>query len=98
MGKQAVRSLNMQPIYPGIWKLTLGLPESATPVNLRYQPPATSRLQTIASPTDAPIALDAINGRKIGRGYVAELPLEEGEQIYGFGLQLLSFNQRDLKK
>ena len=88
----------MQMIYPGIWKMTLGEPESATPVNLRYQPPAISGLQSLTSPSEAHLALEVVTGRQTARGYVVELPLEEDEQIYGFGLQLLSFNQRDLKK
>jgi alpha-D-xyloside xylohydrolase len=88
----------MQLIYPGIWKMTLGEPESATPVNLRYQQPAISGLQSLTAPSEAPLALETVTGRQTARGYVVELPLEEDEQIYGFGLQLLSFNQRDLKK
>jgi alpha-D-xyloside xylohydrolase len=88
----------MQMIYPGIWKLTLGEPETATPVNLRYQPPALAGLQALATSGETPFDAAAVTGRKTARGYVAELPLEEDEQIYGFGLQLLSFNQRDLKK
>ena len=88
----------MQLIYPGIWKMTLGEPESATPVNLRFQQPAISGLQSLTAPSEAPLTLEEVTGRQTARGYIVELPLEEDEQIYGFGLQLLSFNQRDLKK
>lgn len=31
------------------------------------------------------------------RGVVVEIPLDNSEQLYGFGLQLGSFNQRGLK-
>jgi alpha-D-xyloside xylohydrolase len=87
----------MQPIHPGIWKMTLGDPEVATPVKLRHRPPAEA-LQQMSAPADCPIPLDAIISQKTPRGFVAELGLGEDEQIYGFGLQLLSFNQRELKK
>jgi alpha-D-xyloside xylohydrolase len=34
----------------------------------------------------------------MARGYVVELPLRPNEEIYGFGLQFLSFAQRGKKK
>jgi alpha-D-xyloside xylohydrolase len=84
--------------FAGIWKITLGEPETATPVALRHKAPQAAALATQATPADIPFELDQIHGRKTSRGYVLTLPLAVDEQLYGFGLQLLSFNQRDAKK
>lgn len=49
-------------------------------------------------PHVAAAPLPEIAGKRTARGCTVELPLRAGEQVYGFGLQLLSFNQRGKKK
>lgn len=88
----------MQQHLPGIWRLTFGEPELATPVSKRYHEPDRAGLARLPVPNEAPFTLDRITGQKITRGFVVELPLGATEQIYGLGLQLLSFNQRGMKK
>jgi len=44
-----------QEIFPGVWKLTLRQPESATPVRLRYFQPSQSAIKTLPTVTECPI-------------------------------------------
>lgn len=87
----------MEQILPGVWKLTLGDPESLTPVALRHRQPAADRLAQFPA-VECPFPADAITGAASSRGYQLSIPLSPDEQVYGLGLQLLSFNQRGLKK
>jgi len=87
----------MEQLYPGVWKLTLGNPESVTPISLRHHQPALDRLHQLPEAA-CPFPDGAIVGKGAKRGYQVSIPLGEDEQIYGFGLQLLSFNQRGAKK
>ena len=88
----------MKQIHPGVWKLTLGTPEKLTPVGQRHVEPAAGRLAKLPAAKDCPLPLDTIRGRRTSRGYLVSIPLADKEQIYGLGLQLLSFNQRGRKK
>ena len=83
---------------PGIFQLTFGKPEKLTPVMLRQTKPAAKELATLPAISAAPFALSSIRTVLSARGFRIELPLDADEQIYGLGLQLLSFNQRGLKK
>ena len=88
----------LQQVFQSVWKVTLGHPDSTTPVGLRYQSAAEKALSALDGPTSCPINEGGIIGKSTQRGYVVEIDLEQDEQVYGFGLQMLSFNQRGLKK
>jgi alpha-D-xyloside xylohydrolase len=90
--------MNTQQVFSSVWKVTLGQPDSTTPVGLRYRPADESALSALDGPASCPIADSGISGRQTGRGYILEIDLAQDEQVYGFGLQMLSFNQRGLKK
>lgn len=83
-------------IHPGVWKATLGHPEAHTPVSLRSVPPAIGALKGLSA-VAAP-QLPAPHGVVTARGCRLSIALQPGEQIYGFGLQLLSFQQRGKKR
>lgn len=85
-------------VYPGIWKVSLGVPEQFSPVKLRFRKPAEDSLRRLPSPLQCPIDTDQIRGEQTNRGYVLKIPLKADEQVYGFGLQFLSFQQRKGKK
>ena len=90
-------------IAPGIWKLTLGQPESLTPSSLLTpRPDRDERLAALPSVADCPLPFNtnapAITTAPTPRGFQLRLPLDAREQLYGLGLQLLSFNQTGLKK
>lgn len=87
-----------QPIYPGIWKLSLGQnPESFTPVNCRVMPAMESGLLELPAPYSPPLDITRIRSEQRTRGLLVELPLGD-EEVYGFGLQLKSFRQTGKKK
>lgn len=92
----AVASPVFTPVLPGIWKTTVGTPEAYTHVSVRTIPPDTDGLQRMSKVSQPPIA---VSSAKINaRGCRIALPLAPREQIFGFGLQLLSFAQRGKKK
>jgi alpha-D-xyloside xylohydrolase len=83
-------------IHPGIWRARLGQPEVHTPTAMRLVPPATEamhRLPQVPAPS-----IDGVRGAITSRGCLLSLPMESHELMYGFGLQLLSFQQRGSKK
>lgn len=95
-GQASTESPVWKQIHPGVWRATIGRPERLTPVSSRLVPPQTAAFETLPHVDAAP--LPSIAGRPTRRGCLVELPLRPGEQIYGLGLQLLSFAQRGKKK
>ncbi|MGB7266810.1 MAG: TIM-barrel domain-containing protein [Terracidiphilus sp.] len=83
-------------IHPGVWRATIGTPEHFTPVSSRLVPPQTGAFERLPQVDAAP--LSPISGKRTARGCILKLPLRPGEQIYGLGLQFLSFSQRGKKK
>ena len=83
-------------VLPGIWRATVGTPERHTPVNDRLVPPAAIKLTALGAP-EQPV-LSAAAGSVDARGAHVSLPLLQGELMYGFGLQLTSFQQRGKKR
>lgn len=86
------------PIFPGIWKMTLGEPEKLTPVSVRDTAPDEPGLRALPDAGACPIAANEVRSHTARRGYLVSLPLAGGEIVYGLGLQLLSFIQRGSKK
>lgn len=83
-------------VHPGIWRATVGTPERHTPVRDRLIAPATQRLAAL--PVAPQPELPGTLGMVGARGAFVTLPLREGELMYGFGLQLTSFQQRGKKR
>ena len=81
----------------GIWRYCFGEPEKITPVGLREFLPDDAGLARLpaASP---PFAATDIHFKTTARGCVIEIPMSDGEQIFGFGLQLKSLNQTAKKR
>ncbi|HZP03493.1 MAG TPA: TIM-barrel domain-containing protein [Terracidiphilus sp.] len=89
-------SANWKQVHPGVWKATIGTPERFSPVVGRLVPVQTEAFSKLPKVDAAP--LPALRGKRTSRGCIAELPLRPNEQIFGMGLQLLSFAQRGKKK
>jgi alpha-D-xyloside xylohydrolase len=89
-------SLEWTKIHAGIWKARLGVPETNTPVSMRLVPVAVQSLHTLPHVVDPPI--ESLRGEITSRGCQFSLPVEAGELMYGFGLQLLSVQQRSNKR
>jgi len=95
-GVGATGDLAWSEVFPGIWRARLGEPEAYTPVSSRLIPPALDGMRLLPAPNSPPIG--KIGGEITNRGCMVYLPLQPREQVYGFGLQLLSFAQRGKKK
>ena len=76
-------------IYPGVWRATIGTPEGFTPVSSRLVPAQVEAFAKLPKVDTAP--LPNLRGQQTQRGCKVQLPLRPNEQIYGMGLQLLSF-------
>lgn len=83
-------------IHPGIWRARLGTPEHYTPVSACLVEPKTSAFERLPAVDSAP--LPVIAGGRLKRGYLVQLPLQPHEEVYGLGLQFLSFAQRGKRK
>lgn len=83
-------------IHSGVWRATVGTPEKFTPVSSRLVPPNTAAFDALPPIDDAPAL--PLSATRAPRGCTVQLPLESEEQIFGLGLQLLSFSQRGSKK
>jgi alpha-D-xyloside xylohydrolase len=88
--------LKWDSVFPGIWRATLGKPEQHTPVKDRLIPPLDAALQNL--PAAPSRKLPQVIGRIDRRGAHLQLPLEADELMYGFGLQLMSVQQRSMKR
>lgn len=82
-------------IFPGVFRFTLGTPEAITPVRTRRHAPGREGLDRLPRVEASPVAPSGSASR---RGYLVRVPLAPDEAIYGFGLQLQSFEQRGKKK
>jgi alpha-D-xyloside xylohydrolase len=83
-------------LYPGVWRATIGKPEKFTPVSSRLVPAQIEAFAKLPRVHRAP--LPPIDGKRTDRGCTVQFPLRPHEQIFGFGLQLLSFAQRGKRK
>lgn len=89
-------SRSWKQVHPGVWRTTIGVPERFTPVASRLVPPHIDAFAWLPQVDSPP--LPAIEGECTARGCVVRLPLRPNEQVYGLGLQMLSFAQRGKKK
>ena len=96
-GRQKGKIMELQSITNGIWKGTIGVPETHTPVSLRKFPVREEALQLLGE-AKLPAAAECITFRRNARGLQIMLPMDSDEDIYGFGLQLRSMNQAGRKR
>lgn len=89
-------ALRWREVYPGIWKATVGVPEAYTPVTSRAVAPASEPLAQLPKVSRVPLV--GAQGKVTDRGCLLAFPLAPGEQVYGLGLQFLSFEQRGKRK
>lgn len=89
--------MELKQIANGIWKMRIGAPEQHTPVALRAFPMKEKALEELA-PAELPEQAAQITYRQNRRGLQITLPMDNSEDIYGFGLQLKSMNQAGRKR
>jgi alpha-D-xyloside xylohydrolase len=92
--------LAQQPVQvaPGVWKLTMGKPDPFSPVEYAPAQPLLKAMSETLSSSRFPLDTSKISIALKGHGCKVELPLDAKENIYGFGLQDKSFQQRGLRK
>lgn len=84
-------------IAPGIIKLQAGEIDTFTPYSLFGGKPAVEAMKQLPA-AKPPFSPDEVQIKITDRGCLIEVPLEDNEQIYGFGLQFETFGQRGLRK
>lgn len=87
---------NWAQVLPGVWKATIGNPESVTPVKTRLVPARPDLLGKMTVVARPPVKVPV--GSMSNRGVKIELPIESQEEIYGFGLQFYSVAHRGKKR
>lgn len=83
-------------VAPGVEKITSGVPDKFTPYTFREELPMTAALGQLPA-AKLPFNITDINISVNDRGVVVKIPLDTGEQLYGFGLQFGSFDQLGLR-
>jgi alpha-D-xyloside xylohydrolase len=81
----------------GVQKVASGTIDKFTPYSFCGELPMTAALNELPA-GKLPFNINDIKINITGRGVVVEVPLDDTEQLYGFGMQIGSFNQRGLKK
>ncbi|MDP9080221.1 MAG: DUF5110 domain-containing protein [Bacteroidota bacterium] len=81
----------------GVKKISSGIVDKFTPYGFCSEAPMAVALNKLPA-GKLPFDISDIKINITDRGVVVEVPLDDQEQLYGFGLQIGSFNQRGLKK
>lgn len=81
----------------GVQHISYGQLDTLTPYSFCDHPPMTAAIAELPA-GKPPFSAQDITITVNERGTVVEIPLSDSEQIYGFGLQIGSFDQRGLKK
>lgn len=84
----------MEQIAKGIWKLSYGKPEEHTPVSMRKTKMCFNGLEQVGKMPEEnmPAVVWQLEYQARRRGVTVTCPMDSDEDIYGFGLQLLSVN------
>jgi alpha-D-xyloside xylohydrolase len=83
-------------LAPGVQKVSAGVPDKFTPYGFRLEPPMKTALGQLPE-GKLPFNINDISISINSRGVIVKIPLGTDEQLYGFGLQFGSFDQRGLK-
>ena len=89
-------SAQTEEVAAGVQKITAGVPDKFTPYGFCPESPMKTALEKLPV-ARLPFNLADIKITINDRGAIVDIPLADSEQLYGFGLQFGSFNQRGLK-
>ena len=87
----------IQTIAPGVIKLSMGTPDKFSPYTFCSEKPKVEEMKQLSNsplPFDIKDVVVQINSR----GVQIRIPLNDEEQLYGFGMQIGTFEQRGLRK
>ncbi|WP_316844300.1 TIM-barrel domain-containing protein [Pedobacter psychrodurus] len=88
---------NITTVGPGVKIISTGQPDKFTPYSFCNEKPRAAAMGELTN-GKLPFELSEIEISVNARGTVVKIPLSDDEQLYGFGLQIGSFNQRGLRK
>ncbi|WP_431209648.1 hypothetical protein ACQ86N_26325 [Puia sp. P3] len=93
----AQQDVKVDIIALGVVRLTVGTPDRYSPYSFCREKP---RLEEMRALSNAPLPFDVRSIRFVrnSRGVQVRVPLGDDEQLYGFGMQVGSFEQRGLRK
>ena len=94
---QSGQNVTQKEIAPGVFMLQTGEIDTYTPYSVIGGKPALEEMAQLPQ-ADLPFDINDIHIEINDRGCAIEVPLDENEQLYGFGLQFGSFTQRGLRK
>ncbi len=92
-----VPKIKIQTIAPGVVKLSMGTPDKFSPYTFCSEKPKVEAMQQLSN-TPLPFDLKDVEVRINSRGVQIRIPLNDEEQLYGFGMQIGTFEQRGLRK
>ncbi len=87
----------IEKVSHGIWKVTYGTPEQFLPTDFK-EAPSEEALRRLSDNPAPPFPLENIRFKQMAQGTVAEFTIGESEKLYGFGLQVNSFQQRGMRR
>ncbi|MFD0793623.1 TIM-barrel domain-containing protein [Mucilaginibacter litoreus] len=91
------QSKQVTELAPGVKKITVGSIDKFTPYSFCDEKPQTAAMEKLKA-GKLPFDINNIAVQITDRGVLVDVPLDADEQLYGFGLQIGSFNQRGLRK
>ncbi|MDP4291598.1 MAG: glycoside hydrolase family 31 protein, partial [Bacteroidota bacterium] len=89
--------IKIETIAPGVIKLSMGTPDQFSPYTFCTERPQAEAMKQLSN-TPLPFDLKEVVVQKNSRGVQVRIPLNDNEQLYGFGMQIGSFEQRGLRK
>jgi alpha-D-xyloside xylohydrolase len=87
----------MDPFFGGVWYGSFGTPEALTPVRV-FHAGDIPEIPPLEDGAALPFRCGDIVSRKTRRGFVVEIPMNNDEDFYGFGLQFHAFNHGGLRR
>ena len=87
------QNTSWESVAPGVWRISVGIPENLNLFSAAGIKPAIDALGKMGSPA-FPIAESEISAEVVSRQVYLKFPLVKGEQIYGFGLNFKTVQQR----
>jgi alpha-D-xyloside xylohydrolase len=91
------KAQQVKEMAPGVTRVTQGEPDQFSPYNFLQEKPKIAAMGQLPA-AGTQVDPKAIRIEVTPRGAVVHIPLDNTEELYGFGLQMGSFQQRGLKR
>ncbi len=91
------RAQQVRKVAAGIWSVSFGEQERFKPTDVKMKG-LTAALEKLKTTNRPAIDLSSIRFSQTAKGALAEFVLDSAEQVYGFGLQSNTFQQRGMRR